>query len=202
MCSGEGAGRGNWKKHLKSRLISFLSSNKPVSQDNSHNSVPSNNGWFEEFHTNRNLLKGVAKASRINCSKALCKVLKNVIKENDKKSWIALFSFKCCCLSNPYRGGRKNNSLATVVNKKIIKFEKGDLEKVNLSNSKTPSNPPSLASLVAAKISVGDVKGAVRLASSDDSVLNPSQEIKSKLELKHPNLQKILKFLPSTHCLV
>ena len=61
-----------------------------------------------------------------------------------------------------------------------------DLEKVNLSNSKKPSNPPSLASLVAAKISVGDVKGAVHLASSDDSVLNPSQEIKSKLELKHP----------------
>ena len=64
--------------------------------------------------------------------------------------------------------------------------------------------PPSLASLVTSKISAGDVKGALRLASSDNSVLIPSQELKSKLEKKHPkppNDTKIpINQLPSVLC--
>ena len=35
-------------------------------------------------------------------------------------------------------------------------------------------------------MAAADVKGAVRIASSDDSVLKPSPEIKKKLEEKHP----------------
>ena len=47
------------------------------------------------------------------------------MKNPDKKeNWRALISFAQNCLSNPNRGGRKKNSLATVVNKKIVDFEK------------------------------------------------------------------------------
>ena len=39
---------------------------------------------------------------------------------------------------------------------------------------------------VSEKLDKGDVKGAVRFASSDNGVLEPSEEILSKLREKHP----------------
>ena len=123
-----------------------------------------------------------------NCAKVYCKVLNQLVKNpEDRKSWRALASFTQSCLSNPNRGGRKNNSLATVVNKKIANFEKGTVEKVKtVGPKKKKFKAPSLANLVASKMAAADVKGAVRIASSDDSVLKPSPEIKKKLEEKHP----------------
>ena len=114
-----------------------------------------------------------------NCAKVYCKVLNQLVKNpEDRKSWRALAS---------NRGGRKNNSLATVVNKKIANFEKGIVEKVKtVGPKKKKFKPPSMANLVASKMAAADVKGAVRIASSDDSVLKPSPEIKKKLEEKHP----------------
>ena len=58
-----------------------------------------------------------------------------------------------------------------------MNFEKGNLEQVSSLNPRKTFKPPSLASLVASKIASGDVRDAVRLASSDNSVLIPSQEI-------------------------
>ena len=124
----EGAGRGGSKKLLCSRLKSFLFNGATPLPANPNGDTPLppavEVGWFEDFQIHRKLLKRVPHGSRTNCSKALCKVLKNLIKNNDKKSWFALLCFTRCCLSNPYRGGRKNNSLATVIDKKIINFEK------------------------------------------------------------------------------
>ena len=40
-------------------------------------------------------------------------------------------------------------------------------------------------------MAAADVKGAVRIASSDDSVLKPSPEIKKKLEEKHPKWRNL-----------
>ena len=91
-----------------------------------------NLGWFEDLQLNGKLLNRVPKGARINCAKAYCKVLTQLVKNpEDRKSWRALAS---------NRGGRKNNSLATVVNKKIANFEKGIVEKVKTLGSKKKKN--------------------------------------------------------------
>ena len=80
-----------------------------------------------------------------NCAKVYCKVLNQLVKNpEDRKSWRALASFTQSCLSNPNRGGRKNNSLATVVNKKIANFEKDTVEKVKTVGPKKKKFKPPL----------------------------------------------------------
>ena len=190
--SGKGAGTGGLSRLLKSRLKQFLLSNNssPVIVNDADISANQdiNQGWFEDLQLNGKLLSRIPKGARVNCSKAYCKVLNELVKNPDKKeNWRALIFFAQNCLSNPNRGGRKKNSLATVVNKKIVDFEKGTVEKKKPQNpGKKKFKPPTIANLVASKMAAADVKGAVRLASSDDSVLKPSPEIKKKLEDKHP----------------
>ena len=190
--SGKGAGTGGLMRLLKSRLKQFLLSDNsgPVIVNDPDISANQgvNQGWFEDLQLDGKLLSRVPKGARVNCAKAYCKVLNELVKNPDKKeNWRALISFAQNCLSNPNRGGRKKNSLATVVNKKIVDFEKGTVEKKKpLNPRKKKFKSPTLANLVASKMAAADVKGAVRLASSDDSVLKPSPEIKKKLEDKHP----------------
>ena len=191
--SGKGAGTGGLMRLLKSRLKLFLLSNNSTGPNTVNNpNIPANQGvsqdWFEDLQFSGNLLSRVPKGARINCSKAFCKVINQLVKNPDRKNWRALAYFTQFCLANPNRGGRKNNSLATVVNKRIANFEKGIMEKVTPvgSKKKRKFKPPSLANLVASKMAAADVKGAVRLASSNDSVLKPSPDIKKKLEEKHP----------------
>ena len=134
--SGKGAGTGGLSRLLKSRLKQFLSSNNSTDPSLANNpDIPANQGvnpgWFEDLQLNGKLLNRVPKGARINCAKAYCKVLNQLVKNpEDRKSWRALATFAQICLSNPNRGGRKNNSLATVVNKKIANFEKGIVEKM------------------------------------------------------------------------
>ena len=160
--SGKGAGTGGLSRLLKSRLKQFLSSNNstgPILANN--HDTPANQGvnlgWFEDLQLNGKLLNRVPKGARINCAKAYCKVLTQLVKNpEDRKSWRALAS---------NRGGRKNNSLATVVNKKIANFEKGIVEKMKtVGPKKKKFKPPSMANLVASKMAAADVKGAVRIA--------------------------------------
>ena len=135
--SGKGAGTGGLSRLLKSRLKQFLSSNNSTDPSLAINpDIPANQGvnpgWFEDLQLNGKLLNRVPKGARINCAKAYCKVLTQLVKNpEDRKSWRALAS---------NRGGRKNNSLATVVNKKIANFEKGIVEKVKTLGSKKKKN--------------------------------------------------------------
>ena len=134
MCLGELCKYGFDLSGIGGRFCSTLHPwNKQILADNPD--IPAyqgvNQGWFEDLQLNGKLLNRVPKDARINCAKAYCKVLNQLVKNpEDRKSWRTLASFAQICLSNPNRGGRKNNSLATVVNKKIANFEKGIVEKM------------------------------------------------------------------------
>ena len=150
---------------------------------------------------NRNglVLKRVPKASRIQAAKALTEALEQVEIKNSLTAWQCLFDFARQCLSKPSRGGKKSKSLATVVNKQIKDFAEHKLAEKNASQNTSNNRKKSkhsstegqlISSMVSSKLGIGDVKGAVRILSSDATLLDCTPEIVEKLKSKHPDLHK------------
>ena len=89
------------------------------------------------------------------------------------------------------RGGTKHISQATLINKRLDAFVSGSVvpEPLPKKTTKAKSSKPSqsaLASRVTAKLSMGDVRGAVTVVTSRESILPPSKETMEMLQAKHP----------------
>ena len=130
------------------------------------------------------VFKRIPKASRLQACLAYIKLLNNVIKYNDKKSWEDLVNFARCAIGSSKRGGKKKKSQATILNKRLDEYMSGSqsILETTLKNRK----PPSLKNQVSAKMAVANIKGAVRLLVSKDTILPPSEATTQKLKGKHP----------------
>ena len=103
-------------------------------------------------------------------------------------SWDRLFQFISRCLRVPKRGGHRR-SLASYVNQMIREEVDSEVPKQNLvKQHRRPAPDPleTLAVRVTLKLEKGDFKGAVRLASSEDSVAEPNDRTLQALKEKHP----------------
>ena len=139
------------------------------------------------------LLKYIPKASRMLAADKLSNTLQSVIdKPDDIKTWKQLLRFGNCCLKVPGdRGGKRHrSSLASKVNHSLANFESND-------GSQQITQPPSkifnrrsedlkLAARVSAKIEEGDIRGAVRLAVSDDTLAPNNDATVAELQQLHP----------------
>ena len=136
------------------------------------------------------ILKRIPKASRILAAERFAKVLTEIINDADSvDKWIDLLLFGVVCFAVPgNRGGKKHcSSLATKVNQVLIGFP---------VNSETPNkanklrnfkqNPSSLAARVSNKLEDGDIRGAIRLAASDNTMAEYTEETVSALKSKYP----------------
>ena len=131
--------------------------------------------------------KRIPKASRLHACTAFRKILQNIIDKNDWSSWMALLYFARSAIGSSVRGGKKHKSQATIVNKRIEEFMAGNSFVTNVVNSsKKPWKAPSMKNLVSAKMAVGDITGAVRIISSNDTVLPQNLETLEKLKERHP----------------
>ena len=86
------------------------------------------------------------------------------------------------------RGGKKHcSSLATKVNQVLIAFPLNSetQNKANKYRNFKP-NQSSLAARVSNKLEDGDIRGAIRLASSDSTIAEYTEETVSALKSKHP----------------
>ena len=130
------------------------------------------------------VLKRIPKGSRPKAAKVLSQILQKIVQKNDNASWQSLFQFARSCLGGTKRGGKKNKSHATIVNKRLETFTGGAQQSNPTVNNKFQ---PSMRNLVGAKVSAADISGAVRIMSSSDKVLPPSEEVANKLREKHPD---------------
>ena len=143
----------------------------------------------------RRILKLFPKTSRITVSAALRDTLNAILDSpNSKIAWLRLFVFPTLCLQAPLRAGKSHKqSLATQVNNRITIFmQNRDIVLLKTrTKSKQSSNHQTdveqLMKRVSEKLDEGDVKGVVRLARSDNGILELSEEILSKLREKHPS---------------
>ena len=138
------------------------------------------------------ILKRVPRASRdLQLSaRKLAEILDRVSSDGSESSWDRLFCFPARCLRVPDRGGHRR-SLASHTNQ-LIKEEADSTIVQSAPNRRTGKlirDPvDTLPGRVSAKLEEGDFKGAVRLASSEDSIAVPSSETLATLREKHPLL--------------
>jgi hypothetical protein len=140
------------------------------------------------------VLKYIPKASRLQAAAKLTEVLDHILADPDNvNSWQQFLLFTYSCFGVGERGGKRHNrSLATRVNHALSDFT---------STSSCRSQPTvtfkkksrlklnddfDLAARVSAKIEEGDVRGAVRLAVSDDSLAPYSDSTVKALHELHP----------------
>ena len=165
-------------KELKARLRAHLHP-----ESGGQTSENSSSGFdFLKFGA---VLKRIPKGSRPKAARVLTQILERIVQKNDKASWLKLFQFARSCLGGTKRGGKKNKSHATIVNKRLETFT-GAAPQITPT---TNQNPPqqSIRLRVAAKMAAADISGAVKLLASNDTVLQPSEEVVNKLKDKHPD---------------
>ena len=104
--------------------------------------------------------------------------------------WRKLFRFTYVCLKKPERGGKRLPSLSVGVIKNIQNFMSDPLALVEPTARKRPRSSEAedvRAKLAGKKLANGDVKGAIRVLSSNDSLLPSDPNTLSILESKHPS---------------
>ena len=146
----------------------------------------------ESFVRSKNkILKRIPRASRGLAAKKLTSLLDSVVANNNSSSWLRLLHFAQCSLQIPVRQKEKL-SLASIVNKQIrngclpphvVTLVPGRKRRVN----KVKDPLEILAGKVSAKLEEGDLRGAVRLACSEETIAEYSDETFSALQAKHPH---------------
>ena len=119
------------------------------------------------------ILKCVPKSSRRQFRDILSKTLADVVNNpSNEDLWMQLFTLPSHCLRQPDRGGTgRRKSLAQIVNKQIDGFSK--LREFTIQTAKKQKKPNKasvsvkLARAVCSKIDEGDIRGSVRLLTSD-----------------------------------
>ena len=179
---------------LEKQDLVLQSQNKPTIHEHK---LPA----FEKF-SSLQVLKRVPKAARISLSQAMTKVLLNVVTQNDQASWHDLLVLAPNCLQKPRKAAKNGPSLATLVKRNVMAFEKnGPKELVSTEfkqkDTKRGKNNIPLeftgSKQVSAKLSSGDVRGAIRILASDDTLLPFNSMTSSKLAEKHPSTPNDLK---------
>ena len=130
------------------------------------------------------ILKRIPRAARHQADSKLARLLDDVTARNDILSWARLFKFGRRCLVQPQRGGQRRN-LSTLVKRQVDK--EADPSSTTFPHRPTLSDPiHSLAKRVSAKLEEGDYRGAVRIACSEESIADITEETITLLKEKHP----------------
>ena len=133
------------------------------------------------------ILKRIPHASRHLAASKLASILVDVTQKNDTELWGRLFNFSSRYLAVPERGGHRR-SLASAVSVQLR--EESDLLPSQFRQSSKHHIPSdsttNLAKRVSSKMEEGDVRGAVRIACSEDTLAELNEETLSALRTKHP----------------
>ena len=144
-----------------------------------------------DFQRQGSVIKQIPKASRIQAGKSFAEILRKVILNNDLESWGQLFRFARDYFGKPNRGGKKQKSLATLINERLQGQPSTQSTKsVPAKKAKKKEVGPNFKTQTADKLKLCDIKGAIRVISSDDKILPVTEENRDKLKKKHPDPHK------------
>ena len=139
------------------------------------------------------VMKRIPKGARPPAANLLQKLIRDVLRcQTSPSAWSRLFGFPAACLAKPRRCGKSHN-LTTSIVKQIRQYELGaepDPEPVirrpAQRNKPARTQEETIAAMASAKLEDGDVKGAVRLLCSDDTLAPTTAETFAKLGPLHP----------------
>ena len=106
-------------------------------------------------------------------------ILNEVCASGEVEAWNYLFRFPFMCLRAPRRGGHQVDELVKIEADPVV-------APIRPLSKPRSQNRDALDTRVATKLEEGDFKGAVRLACSEDSIADLSNETMAVLKSKHP----------------
>ena len=158
--------------------------NAPFQQDSTQQVGASSLSSLNPGCFSGRILKRIPRASRPQLAQKLTSTLYAINTQNNVESWECLILFPRRCLVAPKRGGHRRN-LASIVSQ-AIQDEVNPPHALPEKQKPRPTAPNNLATRVSAKQEEGDFKGAVRLASSAESLCIPDERSLNQLSRKHP----------------
>ena len=166
----------------------------PNVNDN-QNSSSFNHGLSDDFKNFRrgSVIYRIPRGSRTQVASALNALISEVCDSNSVVAWRSLIRFPSQCLAKPDDRGRRQHYLSSIINHRINVFMNQPLVDSSESFS-VPTRPGTgdarkkRASLARQKIEKGDIKGAIRIISTDEQLSQNSEETFEKLKNKHPLL--------------
>ena len=148
---------------------------------------------FESFQRG-SVLDRIPKAARHAAAAALNLIMKGACQSDSEDDWRKLFRFSSLCFKKPKRGGKKQPSLAITIKRQINEYLADPLQPIitpqtpHSRKKKSPKENDALSKLVAKKLANDDTKGAIRILSSEDTILPFDDDTLSRLKSKHPPL--------------
>ena len=149
------------------------------------NGIPSSLTWSP---VNSGLIKHIPRSARPACASHLAGLLRAAASHPEvPDNWLSIFDWSGSILVPPKRGGKRHN-LASTIKKRICSFSlySQSVEPVVAPSYKRLSDDAVLAQAIAAKLEDGNIRAAIRILCSDDTLATPSAETLSKLQQKHP----------------
>ena len=132
-------------------------------------------------HVRVKVVKRIPKGVTYQCKMKLTSILKSVVRNNDLAIWDLMFQFPTWCLKQPHQRPRFPGPTLMLTSRIGNQLNENSAP-VNLSwksHKKKVQNkfdPLSLACLVSSKIEYGDLKGAIHVASSEDTLASFDDE--------------------------
>lgn len=127
------------------------------------------------YRNNVPTLRRIPKGARYQAADKLTTIIENVIKTNSVYAWEKLLVFAYVSFNLK---GDKNKSLTTKIKENIQKFD--------LKVSPEKKTTSTLGKRIQAKIDDFDIKGAIKVLSSNDKLAPFDDETYKKLQSKHP----------------
>ena len=137
------------------------------------------------------ILARIPKGVRHLVAEALSNRIRTALSEATPSAWWNLLSFAHTVLLSPGRAvvGKRSQTLSSLIRERLqAPVNPIDLDKLPPRHvvSHGPSSDDALARRIKAKCADGDIRSALRLLTSNDSVAPPSEEVISVLRAKHP----------------
>ena len=136
------------------------------------------------------VLNRVPKGARNQAAAALSAAILSACDSTSPTDWQKLFRFSPICLRKPKRGGKRQPSLTSSVLKNINSYLNDPLVPLETSDREprhTAEGEDARAKLAGKKIASGDIKGAIRVQSSNDTILPFDDNTLSVIKNKHPS---------------
>ena len=132
-------------------------------------------------------IKHIPKSVRGGCAAYLVDILNKIVSDpEDLRTWTSLLAMGEDILLAPKRTGKKHNLAALI--RKRINGETGHTSERDgkTKNLKSRSPEESLSAIVTSKIEDGNLRAAVRILCSEESIAPDNEETFKELCLKHP----------------
>lgn len=135
------------------------------------------------------IMRRIPKSSRRLVAQFLTGIIESCTRENSLSSWSKVFCFASHVLALPAGRPDRSKSLTSLVKRQLASFDGRPVIHISSSRKATKSDAEEdlLKRRVEARLSEGDITGAVRILSSEETVAFYNSVTLASLRSKHPN---------------